>query len=192
MQTDGQKDMNDDVDTNAGQAEEKKETPKAGDNDAKTSRKMKRKEKEVDVLKKEIADLKDKHLRLQAEFDNYRKRSLKDRMELTRTAGEELLVKLLPIFDDFDRALAHIEKADTIVGLKEGVALIAGKFGDFMKQNGIVEIDAKGQVFDTDLHEAVSQFQAGEENKGKIIDVAEKGYKLHEKVVRYSKVIVGV
>lgn len=156
-------------------------------------KRMKRKPKEIDLLRDENAGLKDKHLRLQAEFDNYRKRMMKERVDLMKTAGEDVLVKLLPILDDFDRAKKHIETAESLDGLKEGVELIMNKFREFMKQNGIHEIEAQGKQFDTDVHEAISQFPVTEEqNKGIVIDVAEKGYTLHDKVIRFSKVIVGV
>ncbi|NLA24632.1 MAG: nucleotide exchange factor GrpE, partial [Bacteroidales bacterium] len=157
-----------------------------------SKRKKKCKPKEIDILREENAELKDKFVRLQAEFDNYRKRMMKERANMIKTAGEDLLVKMLPLMDDFDRALEHINKAQTIEGLKEGVELIATKMQELMKQNGVSEIEAKGEDFDTDLHEAVTQFPGGNEQKGKVIDVAEKGYKLHDKVIRFSKVVVGV
>jgi len=174
------------------QAATSPDTKKAGEN-KKSGGRFKRKEKEIDIVKAENAELKDKYIRLQAEFDNFRKRALKEKIDMMKTAGEDLLVKMLPVLDDFDRAMQHIEKAETVDGLKEGVGLIAGKMRDFMRQNGVTEIEAKGEVFDTDLHEAVTQFPApAEDMKGKVIDVAEKGYKLHDKVIRFSKVIVGV
>ncbi|MBP7077542.1 MAG: nucleotide exchange factor GrpE [Bacteroidales bacterium] len=193
MQNDGQNDMKDAVNSNLEHDDNSVESKGEQNETSRKSRKLRKREKEEDALKKEISELKDKHMRLQAEFDNYRKRAMKDRIDLMRTAGEDLLVKLLPILDDFDRAINHIEKADTLEGFKEGVFLIAGKFRDFMKQNGVAEIEAKGEVFDTDFHEAVTQYPAPSDDlKGKVVDVAEKGYKLHDKVIRFSKVIVGV
>jgi molecular chaperone GrpE len=134
----------------------------------------------------------DKYLRLSAEFDNYRKRTLKEKAEMLRFANEDLLQDILPIIDDFERGIDNIEKARDFESLKTGVQLIYNKFSDFIKQNGLKEIDARGQVFDLDFHEAVTKIPApSEEMKGKIVDVIEKGYLLNDKVIRYAKVIVG-
>jgi molecular chaperone GrpE len=140
----------------------------------------------------ELLELKDKHIRLQAEFDNYRKRTLKERMELLKTASESLLVSILPVIDDFDRAVQTLDNVEEESHLKDGVLLIYNKFQDFLKQNGVKEIEAKEQTFDTDLHEAITTFPAPtEELKGKIIDVVQKGYYLNDKVIRHSKVVIG-
>jgi molecular chaperone GrpE len=131
-------------------------------------------------------------LRLSAEFDNYRKRTLKEKMELSKTAGENILLQMLPIIDDFDRANEHVKKADSISGLKEGIELIYNKFYDFIKQQGIKEIEVTDGAFDTDLHEAVTKFPAPDDTmKGKVIDIVQKGYTLHDKVIRFAKVVVG-
>ena len=154
-----------------------------------------KKNKVEDQLEKaelELLELKDKHIRLQAEFDNYRKRTLKERMELLKTASESLLVGILPVIDDFDRAVQTLDKVEEEGHLKDGVMLIYNKFQDFLKQNGVKEIEAKEQTFDTDLHEAITTFPAPtEELKGKIIDVVQKGYYLNDKVIRHSKVVIG-
>ncbi|WP_430815727.1 nucleotide exchange factor GrpE [Carboxylicivirga sp. RSCT41] len=139
-----------------------------------------------------LSEINDKYLRLSAEYDNYRRRTLKEKMELTKTAGESILLALLPVIDDLDRAMAHMNDAKDVEALKEGMKLIHTKFNDFLGQQGMKEIEAKDKEFDTDLHEAVTKIPApSEEMKGKVIDCIEKGYTLHEKVVRFSKVVVG-
>lgn len=149
-------------------------------------------EEELEKAESELLELKDKHIRLQAEFDNYRKRTLKERMELLKTAGESLLISLLPVIDDFDRAIQTLHLVDEDSPVKDGVNLIYNKFQDFLKQNGIREIVAKEQKFDTDLHEAITKIAAPtEELKGKIIDVVQKGYYLNDKVIRFPKVVIG-
>ncbi|MFH2094669.1 MAG: nucleotide exchange factor GrpE, partial [Bacteroidota bacterium] len=137
-------------------------------------------------------DLNDKYLRLSAEFDNYRKRTLKEKMDLTKTAGELLLVNLLPVIDDFDRALQNIDNAKDLDAVKQGIILIRHKFFEFLNQNGVKEIGTDSVDFNTDFHEAVTKFPAqSEKQKGKIIDVIEKGYLLHDKVIRFAKVVIG-
>lgn len=156
-------------------------------------------EEEGDKIANEIAeltqkcnDLNDKNLRLMAEFDNYRKRTLKERSDLIKTAGENILSSMLPLVDDFERALKAMETAEDVVAVKEGVELIYGKFIAFLLQNGVKAIPTENEVFDTDLHEAITTFPAPTEDlKGKIIDCASKGYTLNEKVIRFSKVVVG-
>lgn len=144
------------------------------------------------IAKKKIAELNDKYLRLAAEYDNYRRRTLKERMELTKTAGEDILVNILPVMDDFERALGSIDQAKEIGAVKEGIQLIYNKFADFLKQRGVKEIEAKEKEFDTDLHEAITKIPASDKKlKGKVIDVVEKGYYLNEKVIRFSKVVIG-
>ena len=149
-------------------------------------------EEQLEKAEVEFIDLKDRHMRLQAEFDNYRKRTMKERMELLKTANESLLMSLLPVVDDFDRANQTLDAVEEESPVKEGVALIYTKFQDFLKQNGIKEIEAKGQAFDTDLHEAITKIPAPTKAlKGKIIDVVQKGYYLNDKVIRFAKVVIG-
>lgn len=149
-------------------------------------------EEQLEKTEAELAGLKDKHLRLQAEFDNYRKRTLKERMELLKTASESVLTNILPVIDDFERALQTLEQVEKDDHIKDGVKLIYNKFQEFLKQNGIREIEAKEQEFDTDLHEAITTIPAPSEKlKGKIIDVVQKGYYLNDKVIRFSKVVIG-
>jgi len=149
-------------------------------------------EQKIEELSKKVADLNDKYLRLTAEYDNYRKRTLKERMELTKSAGEGLLKGLLPVVDDFDRAMSHLTDASDLKAVKDGIDLIYNKFQDYLKQNGVKEIEAKEKAFDTDLHEAITKIPAPvEDMKGKVIDCIEKGYMLNDKVMRFAKVVVG-
>ena len=157
--------------------------------------KASKKNKTEEELKKaqgELNDLKDKHIRLQAEFDNFRKRTLKEKMELMKSAGESILVNILPVIDDFDRALQMMGAVEPGDPTADGVKLIYNKFQEFLKQNGIKEIDAKEKDFDTDLHEAITKIPApSEELKGKNVDVIQKGYLLNDKVIRFAKVVIG-
>lgn len=163
------------------------------DEDAKeAAEKCEDKEDEITLLKKMWEELNDKHLRLQAEFDNYRRRTLKEKMELTKSAGEGILVNILPVMDDFERALDHVSKADDVESLKEGFGLIYSKFEDFLKRNSVLEIETKDVEFDTDVHEAITKIPVQEDDmKGKIVDCVQKGYKLNDKVIRFSKVVIG-
>ena len=147
---------------------------------------------DIENLNSEVSDLKDKNLRLMAEFDNFRRRSLKERSELIKTAGEDILKKILPLVDDFERALKAMETSDDSTALKEGVDLIYSKFIGFLLENGVKSISTENETFDTDLHEAITTFPApSEDMKGKIIDCVSKGYTLNEKVIRFAKVVVG-
>jgi len=149
-------------------------------------------EKEIEQLKTEKAELNDRFLRLFSEFDNYKKRVSKEKLDLISTASEKVLVSLLPVIDDFERAIAANEKVDDVDSIKEGFNLIYNKLVQIMKRFDVEEIQAKGEEFNTDFHEAVTHFPAqNEEDKGKVIDVTEKGYKLKDKVIRYAKVVVG-
>ncbi len=143
-------------------------------------------------LREELAKEKDKFLRLFAEFENYKKRTSKERMELFKTAGQEVIVSLLPVLDDFDRALKELSKYEEN-DLFKGVDLIRGKFRETMISKGLKEIEVKpGDVFDAELHEAITQIPAPNNKlKGKIVDVIEKGFKLGDKIIRHPKVVVG-
>ena len=138
---------------------------------------------ETEALKERIAELEDKNLRMMAEFDNYRRRTNKEKLELMATAGERIFKEMLPLVDDFERALAVIDD--------EGVRLIYQKFLAFLDKNDVHPIETEGVDFNTDEHEAVTTFAAGEDQKGKVIDCTQKGYKLGEKVIRFAKVVVG-
>lgn len=149
-------------------------------------------EAEIEQLKTEKAELNDRFLRLFSEFDNYKKRVSKEKLDLIATASEKVIVSLLPIIDDFERAIAANEKVEDITAIKEGFNLIYNKLIQMMKRFDVEEIQAKGEEFNTDFHEAVTHFPTqNEEEKGKVIDVTEKGYKLKDKVIRYAKVVVG-
>ena len=148
-------------------------------------------EDETETLKARIADLEDKNLRMMAEFDNYRRRTNKEKLELMATAGERIFTEMLPLVDDFDRATEAMSKTDDIDAVREGIKLIRQKFVSFLDKNDVHVIETDGMDFNTDEHEAVTTFAAGEENKGKVIDCTQKGYKLGEKVIRFAKVVVG-
>ena len=140
----------------------------------------------------EASEWKDKYLRLVTEFDNYRKRTLKEKMDLIASGGEDVIKSLLAIMDDIDRALDAMTKSNDIEAIRQGIMLIHQKLLDTLHAKGVEEISAIGQELDTDLHEAVAKFPvAEEEKKGKVIDVVQKGYKLKDKVVRFAKVVVG-
>ena len=143
-------------------------------------------------LQSELDKLKDTHLRLVAEYDNYRKRTLKEKSELIRSGGEKALIDLLPVVDDLDIALVNLDKATDLDALKEGIHLIYSKFVDYLSRQGVTAIETAGQPFDDELHEAIATFPAPEEAlKGKIIDCVKKGYRLHDKVLRHASVVVG-
>jgi len=139
----------------------------------------------------QAAEWKDRCLRLQAEFDNYRKRTLREKMELVERGGADVLKAMLPVADDMDRAVEAMASSGDIEALRAGVELIAQKFREALRSCGVSEIEARGLELDTDRHEAVARFQAGEEQRGKIVDVVQKGYLLRDKVLRFAKVVVG-
>ncbi len=141
--------------------------------------------------KAEVDDYRDKFLRLQAEFDNYRKRTLKEKMDLVQNGGADTLKAFLPIVDDMDRARTAMAASEDIEALRQGVEMISQKFGEVLKQRGVVEIEAMGLELDTDHHEAIARFKAEPEQAGRIIDVVQKGYMLGDKVLRFAKVVVG-
>lgn len=177
----------------------KKETTKT-DSKVKSKDKKERKiEKKIEALENEKSLLeddlnteKDKFLRLFAEFENYKRRTSKERMDLFKTAGQEVIQSLLPVLDDFDRALIELKK-DEDDSLYEGMSLINNKLGETLKSKGLLAMEIKqGDDFDADSHEAITQIPApSEELKGKIIDVVEKGYQLGDKIIRYPKVVIG-
>ena len=140
---------------------------------------------------KEAAEWRDKYIRLQAEFDNFRKRTLREKMDLVQSGGADVLKTMLSVLDDVYRAVEASEKSDDINALREGEKLVAQKFSDALRQKGVSEIEAQDKEFDSDLHEAVARFAAGEDKRGKVIDVVQRGYMLGEKVLRYAKVVVG-
>lgn len=161
----------------AGQAEEKEKTA----------------EEKLQDAEEEIANLKDQLLRKIAEFDNYRKRTIKEKTELILNGGEKTVIAILPVLDDMERALANMEKAEDVAAVIEGVKLIHKKFIDILGKQGVKAIDTKDATFDVDLHEAIAQLPAPtDEMKGKVMDCTLTGYKLNDKVIRHAQVVVGL
>ena len=149
-------------------------------------------EKELEDAQAVIEEQKDKYLRLSAEFDNYRKRTMKEKAELILNGGEKSISSILPVIDDFERAIKTMETAKDVKAVKEGVELIYNKFMAVMAQNGVKVIETKDQPLDTDYHEAIAVIPApSEEQKGKILDCVQTGYTLNDKVIRHAKVVVG-
>ena len=138
-----------------------------------------------------IAIWRDKYMRLQAEFDNYRKRTLREKMDLVASGGADVIKSMLTVLDDMHRAVAASDKSDDIASLREGEKLVLQKFEEALRQKNVTEIEALDKEFNPDFHEAVARFAAGEEKKGLIIDVVQRGYMLGDKVLRYAKVVVG-
>ena len=146
----------------------------------------------VDTLKAELALANDKYLRLYAEFDNFRRRTIKEREEARKMEGKDVISSLLPVLDDFERALKAMENATDVAPVKEGVLLIQNKLKNALTKNGLKEMESIGSAFDPDLQEAITNIPApNEDMKGKVIDEMEKGYFLNDKVIRFAKVIVG-
>ena len=170
---------------------------KVEENDKGADKKSKRfkirhaQEKALEEEKAKLAELNDKHLRLQAEFDNFRKRTAKEKIDLTVTASESVIKDILPVLDDFERALQNMEKNGNEADM-QGVTLIFNKLKDTLKKKGLEEIEAMDAEFNTDEHEALTMIPAPEEDKkGKVLDVIQKGYKLNGKVIRFARVVVG-
>ncbi len=183
--TASKKDLTDqETDDQAKMDQEEKGNPEEPNNEENTS------EDQIKKLEKELEKSKDQYLRLAAEFDNYKRRTLNEKMELTKTAARDILLDLLPIIDDFDRAIHAMEKATGEPD--EGLVLIYNKCLALLEKNGVKEIEALHQDFNTDEHEAMTKIPASQEDlKGKVIDVLEKGYYLNDKILRYAKVVVG-
>jgi molecular chaperone GrpE len=159
-------------------------------NEVKKSEKEKY-EETVNELGTKLAETNEKYLRLYSEFDNYRKRTSKERIDLSKTASEDMIINLLPVLDDFERALKAIEPNEQVNALREGVDLIYNKLQLILSQKGLKAMESIGNLFDPDLHEAIAQIPAqDEESKGKIFDEVVKGYYLFDKVIRYAKVVV--
>ena len=146
---------------------------------------------EVETLTARVAELEDKNLRMMAEFDNYRRRTNKEKLALMETAGEKIFTEMLALVDDFERAQEAMQKTEDIDSLRSGIELIHQKFITFLDKHDVHAIETENADFNTDEHEAITTFAAGEEKKGKVIDCTQKGYKLGEKVIRFAKVVVG-
>lgn len=150
-------------------------------------------EEKLHDAEQEIASLKDQLLRKIAEFDNYRKRTIKEKTELILNGGEKTVVAILPVLDDMERALANMEKAEDVAAVVEGVKLIHKKFIDILAKQGVKAIDTKDATFDVDLHEAIAQLPApNDDMKGRVMDCTLTGYKLNDKVIRHAQVVVGL
>ena len=145
----------------------------------------------VSELEARVAELEDLKLRQMAEFDNFRRRTNKEKLELMTTAGERIFCDMLPLVDDFERAKVAMAKSEDINAVREGIDLIYNKFINFLAANNVKAIDTTDADFNTDLHEAITTFAAGEDKKGKVIDCTQTGYTLGEKVIRFAKVVVG-
>lgn len=146
----------------------------------------------ITELQGKLDEINDKYIRLYSEFDNFRKRTLREKIDLTKTASQEMIYDLLPVLDDFDRALKHLEITDNIEAIREGEKLIFAKLKTILEQKGLQEIKSVGEPFNTDLHDAITNIPSpSEELKGKIIEETQKGYLLNGKVIRYAKVVVG-
>ena len=149
-------------------------------------------QQELDQANEKIATLEDKYLRQVAEFDNYRKRTMKEKAELIKNGGERAIESILPVLDDFERALANMAKNENAAEIMTGVELIYNKFVGILKQNGLQKIETEGATFDTDFHEAIAIIPAPSEDlKGKVLDCVQTGYTLNDKVIRHAKVAVG-
>lgn len=178
----------------------KKQSQEAAENEQTTSEASEAQEnasseeklgKELEEAQKVIDEQKDKYLRLSAEFDNFRKRTLKEKAELIKNGGEKAINAILPILDDLERALQNMQKAEDVKAIYEGVELIYQKFLKNLHQEGLEKMEPVGEAFDTDFHEAVALVPApSEEQKGKVLDCVQTGYKLNEKVIRHAKVVV--
>lgn len=148
-------------------------------------------QEDVAALKAHIVELEDKNLRLMAEFDNYRRRTNKEKLDLMETAGEKIFTEMLSLIDDFERANSAMQKTEDVKSLREGVDLIYQKFINFLGKHDVHAIETHNADFNTDEHEAITTFAAGEDKKGKVVDCTQKGYKLGDKVIRFAKVVVG-
>ena len=188
---DNQKDKEAKVEETLSQEEVQNETSKEEASEENDEKELTEEKKEPTAEEK-LAELQDRYLRLSAEYDNFRKRTLKEKIDLQKSGNENLLNALLPVADDFDRAMGVVDEATDIKAVKEGLKLISGKFSGFLTQQGVKEIDAVKKKFDTDLHEAITKIPApSKKMKGKVVDVVQKGYYLNDRVLRFAKVVIG-
>ena len=148
-------------------------------------------ESEIETLKEQIAQLNDKYLRQVAEFDNFRRRTAKERIELIQTAGKDVITDMLDVLDDSERAQAQLEKTDDINQIREGVGLVFNKLRNTLTAKGLKPMEVLDADFNPDLHEAITEIEAGEEKKGKVVAEVQKGYYLNDKIIRFAKVVVG-
>ena len=156
-----------------------------GENPAEDSR-------ELDNLQKELQEQKEKYIRLYADFDNFKRRNAKERVELIQTAGREVIQSMLEVMDDCDRAEKQMQKSDDLKQIREGIQLVFTKFRNTLQSKGLKEMNSIGEEFNPDVHEAITEIPVPDENmKGKVVDEVEKGYMLNDKIIRFSKVVVG-
>lgn len=180
-------------------SEENKNMPESGDQNTETNNTQELPEvpvndaeKKIAELEEQVAQLNDKYLRIYSEFDNFRRRTAKERVEILNTAGEEIIKNLLPVIDNFERALKTNENATDVKAVNEGVNLIAQMFRNILQQKGLQAMTSIGEPFNTDLHEAITEIPSPTPDlKGKVVDEVEKGYSLNGKVIRFAKVVVG-
>ena len=173
-----QENLNQEEQLSDSQAEKTVVTPEAGT--------------EIDQLKKELEEQKEKFIRIYAEFDNYKRRSAKERVELIQTAGREVLQSLLEVLDDSERAESQLQKTEDLAQIREGVQLVFAKFRNIMHSKGLKEMKSIGEEFNPDFHEAITEIPVQDESmKGKVVDQVEKGYTLNDKIIRFAKVVVG-
>ena len=149
-------------------------------------------EEEIIELKQQVGELKNKYLRIYAEFENFRKRSVREKLDMMKTAAQDTMSVLLPVLDDFDRAKKVADSPDSAEKFSEGIELLYHKLYNILKNKGLESMESNGETFDVELHEAITEIPAPtEEMKGKVIDTVEKGYKLRDKIIRHAKVVVG-
>jgi molecular chaperone GrpE len=148
-------------------------------------------ESEIEKLKQQVEELNDKYVRQVAEFDNFRRRTARERVELVQTAGKDVIADLLDVLDDSDRAQKQWETSDDLTQIKQGIQLVFSKLRNTLSAKGLKPMDAAGKEFNPDLHEAITEIEAGKEMKGKVVDEVIKGYYLNDKIIRFAKVVVG-
>ena len=171
---------------------ESTEEEKVAENVEKEKEKALTPEEEIVELKQQVGELKDKYLRVYAEFENFRKRSVREKLDIIKMAAQDTMAALLPVLDDFDRAKKAADTEESVESFSEGVELVYHKLYNTLKVQGLEAMESTGQAFDAELHEAVTEIPApSEEMKGKVIDTIEKGYKLKDKIIRHAKVVVG-
>ena len=180
--------------TEAGEKKVEGQKQKSAGTRPKTARSKKKPEEssKIKALEQELQEQKEKYLRLSADFDNYRKRTMKEKIEWSKQAGADIFAMILPVLDNLERAMKAVEEAKDLEAVKEGMHLIYNMFNEYLGQQGVKEIEAMHQEFDTDVHDAVTKIPAPDKKlQGKVVDVIERGYYLNDKVLRYAKVVIG-
>jgi len=191
-QTNETSSVEENADTETTQEAGKKKRKRGSRGGSGNAKKTQELEENIEKRNEELNEMKDKYLRLYADFDNFRKRTNKERLEMIQTASKDIILSVLPVIDDFERAIKAGDGSDTEEKIPEGVRLIHEKLVRILGQKGLAAMETTGETFDSDMHEALTKVPAPtEEMKGKIIDTVEKGYKLGEKIIRYPKVVVG-